>query len=128
MTVSTGNNKGQTSPSSGGQGSLGNRPVDQPSPPPIPSDNASLDNPQTITSPQTVTSPMTNSSPMTTAAMNQKPPVPTGSAMAKVANAAEAAEQALDKSGRFTQNLRQALPPDGSGGGGPAQLNLHDSE
>ena len=41
---------------------------------------------------------------------------------------AEFAEQALDKSGRITQNLRQTLPPDGSGGGGPAQLNLHDSE
>ena len=60
--------------------------------------------------------------------MNQKLPDPTGSAMAKVANAAEFAEQALDKSGRFTQGLRQALPPDGSGGGGPAQLNLHDGE
>ena len=97
------------------QGNFGNRPADQPSPPPIPADNAGLDNPQTISSPQTVISPMTNSSPMTT-----------GSAMAKVAHAAEIAEQALDKSGRFTQGLRQALPPDGSGGGGPAQLNLHD--
>ena len=119
MTVATGSNVGQAPSPSGFQGSFGNRPADQPSPPPIPSDNASLDNPQTITNPQIITSPMTNSSPMTTAS---------GSAIAKVANAAEIAEQALDKSGRFTQGLRQALPPDGSGGGGPAQLNLHDGE
>ena len=48
--------------------------------------------------------------------------------MEKVANAAEIAEQALDRSGRLAQGLRQALPPDGSGGGGPAQLNLHGGE
>ena len=113
MTSTSAGSEGQAS-SNVVQGNFGNRPADQPSPPLIPADNAGLHNPQTISSPQTVTSPMTNSSPMTT-----------GSAMAKVANAAEIAEQALDKSGRFTQGLRQALPPDGSGGGGPAQLNLH---
>ena len=112
MTSTPAGSEGQAS-SNVVQGNFGNRPADQPSPPPIPADNAGLDNPQTISSPQTVTSPMTNSSPMMAR-----------TAMAKVANAAEIAEQALDKSGRFTQGLRQALPPDGSGGGGPAQLNL----
>ena len=64
MTSAPAGSEGQTS-SNVVQGNFGNRPADQPSPPPIPADNAGLDNPQTISSPQTVTSPMTNSSPMT---------------------------------------------------------------
>jgi type IV secretion system protein TrbL len=116
-----------TSPSNVVYASFGNRPANQPAPPPLPAENATLENPQTITNPQTVSSPMTNSSPM---AVNtaQGPKPPTGSPMEKVANAAEIAEQALDRSGRLAQGLRQALPPDGSGGGGPAQLNLHGGE
>ena len=116
-----------TSPSNVVYASFGNRPANQPAPPPLPAENATLENPQTITNPQTVSSPMTNSSPM---AVNtaQGPKPPTGSSMDKVASAAEIAEQALDRSGRLAQGLRQALPPDGSGGGGPAQLNLHGGE
>jgi type IV secretion system protein TrbL len=116
-----------TSPSNVVYASFGNRPANQPAPPPVPAENATLENPQTITNPQTVSSPMTNSSPM---AVNtaQVPKPPTGSPMEKLANAAEIAEQALDRSGRLAQGLRQALPPDGSGGGGPAQLNLHGGE
>jgi len=115
-----------SAPSNVVYGHFGTRPPDQPSPPQLPAENASLENPQTITSPQTITAPMRNSSPMTVAPA--KPSPADSSSMEKLANAAEIAEQALDRSGRFTQGLRQALPPDGSGGGGPAQLNLHGGE
>jgi hypothetical protein len=70
---------------------------------------------------------MKNTSPMSVAPA-QTPQGDAGSSREKIANAAEIAEQALDRSRRFTQGLRQALPPDGAGGGGPAQLNLHGGE
>ena len=124
MTVGQSGGDSAETPSNVVYGNFGNRPANQPAPPPLPAENGSLENPQTITSPQTLTSPMTNSSPMSMASATASK----GSAMSKVASAAEIAEQALDKSGQLAQGLRQALPPDGSGGGVPAQLNLHGGE
>ena len=118
MTVGTSGNEAEPAKSNVIPANFGSRPAGQPAPPPIPAENGTLENPQTISSPQTVTSPMANTSPMTAKS----------SGLEKVAKAADVAEQALDRSGRFTQGLRQSLPPDGSGGGGPAQLNLHGGE
>ena len=118
MAVGTSGNEAEPAKSNVIPVNFGSRPAGQPSPPPIPAENGTLENPQTISGPQTVTSPMANTSPMTAKS----------SGLEKVAKAADVAEQALDRSGRFTQGIRQSLPSDGSGGGGPAQLNLHGGE
>ncbi len=118
MTVGTSGNEAEPAKSNVIPANFGSRPAGQPAPPPIPAENGTLENPQTISGPQTVTSPMANTSPMTAKS----------SGLERVAKAADVAEQALDRSGRFTQGLRQSLPSDGSGGGGPAQLNLHGGE
>jgi hypothetical protein len=127
MAVAT--SQGQPGPPSSNvmPASFGSRPSGQPSPRPLPAENATLENPQTISSPQMVTAPMTNTSPMTVGTGQPQPP--TGRpGLDKLARAANITEQALDRSGRFTQGIRQALPHDGSGGGGPAQLNLRGDE
>ena len=118
MTIGMSGNQVEPTQSNVIPANFGSRPAGQPAPPPIPGENGTLENPQTVSGPQTVTSPMANTSPMTAKS----------SGLEKVAKAANVAEQALTRSGRFTQGLRQSLPSEGSGGGGPAQLNLHGGE